>query len=292
VRAAILGFGLIGGSIALALANRRRADWAVTAWNPRADDARGALARGLVAAVAPDPETAIRDAELVVLAAPPLANLELVDRVGPLLAGTEATLTDVSSSQSAIAARAARVPGLHFVGGHPMSGREKRGFAAARADLFEGRTWAVLPSAAARPIDVERVRALAQACGAQPLEVDPETHDAAVAAVSHLPLVASASLAETVAGSPEWPAARQFAAQGWRDMTRLARGDPELGAGIVLSNAVQLGRWLRRYREVLDEWQRTLDALPAADDERQEPGQAAQLRARFGRVTALTGEDA
>jgi prephenate dehydrogenase len=292
VRAAILGFGLIGGSIALALARKRRADWAVTVWNPRPDEARAALARGLLEAVAPDPETAVRGAELVVLAAPPLANLELVDRVGPLLAGTDATLTDVSSSQSPIAARAARVQGLHFVGGHPMSGREKRGFSAARADLFEGRTWAVLPSQGARPLDVDRVRALAQACGAQPREVDPETHDAAVAAVSHLPLVASTSLAEAVAQSPDWPTARPFAAQGWRDMTRLARGDPELGAGIVASNAAQLGRWLRRYREVLDDWQRTLDALAPAGEDGPDAAQTALLRDRFARAAAASGEDA
>jgi prephenate dehydrogenase len=291
VRAAILGFGLIGGSIALALAARGRGRWTVTAWSPRPEDARGALARGVLNAVAPDPETAIRGAELVILAAPPLANLELVDRLGLLLAETDATLTDVSSSQSAIAAHVARVPGLHFVGGHPMSGREKRGFAAARADLFEGRTWAILASPGARPVDVERVEALATACGAAPLAVDPEAHDAAVAAISHLPLVAAASLAEAVIETPEWESARRFAAQGWRDTTRLARGDPDLATGIVVTNAAHVGRWLRRYREVLEEWQRHLDALAAPADEGRDTADAASVRERFARVAALAGED-
>jgi prephenate dehydrogenase len=295
VRAAILGFGLIGGSIALALNARGRGGWTVTAWSPRPDDARGALARGVLSAVAPDPETALRDAELVVLAAPPLANLELVDLVGPLLAGTDTTLTDVTSSQAAIGGHAARVPDLHFVGGHPMSGREKRGFGAARPDLFEGRTWAVLASPGARPLDVERVHALATACGAIPLDVDVETHDAAVAAISHLPLVAAVALAEAVAESPEWESTRRFAAQGWRDTTRLARGDPDLATGIVVSNAAQVGRWLRHYREVLEEWQRHIDALAApAGDAADAAGtaDAASVRERFARIAALAGEDA
>jgi prephenate dehydrogenase len=290
VRAAIVGFGLIGGSIALALAGRGRASWTVTVWSKRSDDARGALAKGLISAVAPDPERAVRSADIVVLAAPPLANLELVDRLGHSLAGSDTTLTDVTSSQSAIAARAARFGELHFVGGHPMSGREKRGFAAARADLFEGRPWAVVPSPAARPVDVERVRSLAVACGAVPLELDAETHDAAVAAVSHLPLLASVALAEAVAGSDEWSTARRLAAQGWRDMTRLARGDPELGAGIVLSNGRALGRCLQRYREVLEEWQRVVDAAPPDAAVAEAPERAA-VAERFERAAALAGDE-
>jgi prephenate dehydrogenase len=291
VRAAILGFGLIGGSIALALAGRGRGSWSVTAWSPRTDDARRALAGGLIAAVAPDPETAARSADLVVLAAPVLANLELVDRLAPTLAGTDTTLTDVSSSQSAIAQRAARAPELHFVGGHPMGGREKRGFVAARADLFVGRPWAVLPSPSSRPVDVERVRSLAEACGARPLELDPESHDSAVAAVSHLPLVASAALADAVAGAPQWSSARQLAAQGWRDMTRLARGDPELGAGIVLTNGRQLGQWLRRYREALDDWQRIVDAASDSGTDRAAETERAPVTERFARAAALVADE-
>ena len=287
MRVAIVGFGLIGGSVALALGARHPGQWQVTAWSPSLAGPRRALARGVVAAVAPDPETAARSAELVLLAAPLLANLDLVDRLGPRLAETDATLSDVSSTQSVIAARAARIPGLHFVGGHPMSGRERRGYGAARADLFEGRPWAVLPSPSARPLDLTRVRSLAEACGARPLELDTERHDQAVAAVSHLPLLASVALAESVAGSSEWATARQLAAQGWRDMTRLARGDAELGAGILVTNARHVAPWLQRYRAALEGWQVTLDGL--ADGEANVP--AAELRERLNEVAALVGEE-
>ena len=293
MRVAILGFGLIGGSIALALSRHGRGRWSVTAWSPGLDGPRRALATGAIAAAAPDPETAVRDAELVVLAAPPLENLALLDRVAPMVGGADVTVTDVSSSQGAIAARAAAHPELHFVGGHPMSGREKRGYIAARDDLFEGRMWAVLPSPSARPVDVQRVRSLAQACGAEPLEIDPEAHDDAVAAISHLPLLASVALAEAVAGSQEWPSARLLAAQGWRDMTRLARGDPELATGIAVANARHLAVWLARYRAAIDEWQRSLEGAADSGGGAHAPEASHQrdLRARFERAAALAREE-
>ena len=261
MRLAILGFGLIGGSVALSLAARERGKWQVTAWSPTLSGPRRALSRGVVAAVAPDPETAVASSDLVLLAATPVGNLALVERVGRVLAGTDTTVSDVSSTQSEIARRAAAVEGLHFVGGHPMSGRERRGYGAATPDLFEGRTWAVVPSPASRPVDVERVRRLAKACGSRPLELDAETHDRAVGGVSHLPLLTSVALGEAVVASDAWPVARQLAAQGWRDTTRLARGDPQLGGGIIATNAGHLADWLRSYRAVLDGWQRTLDSL-------------------------------
>jgi prephenate dehydrogenase len=293
VRVAILGFGLIGGSIALALSRRGRGAWSVTAWSPGLEGPRRALSAGAIAAVAPDPQTAVRDAEIVVLAAPPLQNLTLLDQVAPLVTGVDVTVTDVSSSQAAIAARAVRYPQLHFVGGHPMSGREKRGYSAARDDLFDGRTWAVLASPSARPVDVERVRSLAEACGAEPLEIDAQAHDEAVAAVSHLPLLASVALAETVAGSQEWPSARRLAAQGWRDMTRLARGDPELATGISVANAHHLAGWLGRYREAIAEWQRSLEELAGFGKDAAAPEASAErdLRARFERAAALAREE-
>ncbi|HET7678462.1 MAG TPA: prephenate dehydrogenase/arogenate dehydrogenase family protein [Candidatus Limnocylindrales bacterium] len=266
MRLAVLGFGLIGGSIARALAARGRGAWQVTAWSRDPTAPREALSRGVVAAVAPDPATAVRDVELVVLAAPPLANLRLLDEVAPLLTERDVTLSDVSSSQGAIAAAASRHAGLRFVGGHPMSGRERRGFGASSADLFEGRPWVVLPGSGARPEDTARVDRLARACGAEPLLLDPASHDEAVASVSHLPLLASVALLEALAAAPDPALARRLAAQGWRDMTRLAHGDPALGAGILTTNAAALAGALRRYRAALEGWQATLDALATAAD--------------------------
>jgi prephenate dehydrogenase len=289
VRVTILGFGLIGGSLARALA-RRRPDWPLTAWSRDQADPRRALGEGVLAAVAADAEGALRDADLVVLAASPLGNLELLDLAAPLLAGGPATLTDVSSSKGAIAARAARHPGLRFVGGHPMSGRERRGYAASTAELFEGRPWVICPAPAATPEDVARVRDLATACGARPLEVDATRHDQAVAVVSHLPLLASAALVESAAHDEGWSLAAQLAAQGWRDMSRLARGDASLGAGIVATNAAAIGGALRRYRQALDEWQALVDEAAGTDEAA--PASAPAIERRLADTATLAAETA
>ena len=110
-----------------------------------------------------------------------------------------------------------------------------------------------------------RVEALIRACGAVAVEMDAEAHDRAVAGISHLPLVLAAALAEAVAGTDseearaDWAAASRLAASGWRDMTRLARGDPAMGAGIVVTNAPALADRLRDLRAVLERWQAELE---------------------------------
>jgi len=219
----------------------------------------------------------IEGADLVVLATPPLACLDLLDQLAgslrPALA-PGATVTDVASTKQVIAERADHV-GLRFVGGHPMAGRELSGHAAALEDLFVDRPWVVCPGALARPTDIDRVEGLALACGARPVRLDPASHDAAAAAISHLPLVLSAALAEAVVDGPAWSAAAALAASGWRDMTRLARGDPAMAAGIAATNAVEIASGIRAVRVALDAWLHVLET-PAPD--------AAELESRFQAV--------
>ncbi|HVQ23336.1 MAG TPA: prephenate dehydrogenase/arogenate dehydrogenase family protein, partial [Candidatus Saccharimonadia bacterium] len=236
-RLAILGFGLIGGSVAQALTARRPGEWTITAWSRGMAGPRTALDAGQIDAVAEDPTRAAADADLTLLAASPSANVALIGRVGPAIAGSGRPLTDVTSVQAPMASAAAAVPGLRWVGGHPMSGREQAGYAAAEADLFVDRPWVVLPGPNAVPADVALVERLAGDCGARVLRLEPDAHDAAVALISQLPLVVASALVEAAAGAPDWPLARTMAAQGWRDTTRLARGDAQLGAGMLALNA-------------------------------------------------------
>jgi prephenate dehydrogenase len=280
MRLAIVGFGLIGGSIARALAARDAGRWYVTAWSRSNAGARAALADGVIDAVAPSAAAAVAESELVLLAASPLANLDLVARLGPTVAREAATLSDVTSAQVAISRAAAAVPGLHHVGGHPMAGLEASGYDAARADLFAGRPWIVTAGVSSRPEDVERVRTLALACGARPVELGADDHDRLVAAVSHLPMLVAAALAEAVTSSEDWPQAADLSAGGWRDATRLARGDPGLGAGIAALNRDRLLGWLDRYVEVLASWREMLSGLPDEPD----PEAAKSLEARFAGV--------
>ena len=204
----------------------------------------------------------VRGAELIVLAAPPLACLALLDELaGPLReeVAKGATLTDVASTKQAIVDRADRL-GLRFVGGHPLAGRETTGYEAAEADLFVDHPWVICPGKVAEAGDVDRVERLALACGARPVQLDPQTHDTAAAAISHVPLVVSAALVEAITARPGWPIASSLAAAGWRDMTRLSRGDPAMGAGIGATNAGELAAGLRAVRDALDDWLSVLDA--------------------------------
>ncbi|HEX2755483.1 MAG TPA: prephenate dehydrogenase/arogenate dehydrogenase family protein, partial [Candidatus Limnocylindrales bacterium] len=248
---AFLGLGQIGGSIARAASVAGFVS-RVSAWTPSGTAPRAARADGIVAAATV--AEAIRDADLVVLAAPPLACLELIDELAGVLAGDlarDAVITDVASTKAAIVERA-RSHGLRFVGGHPMAGRETAGYAAADPDLVRDRPWVIVnadpPDAAADA----RVTALATACGARPMVLTAEDHDAAVAAISHLPLVISAALVEAMTAQPEWPVARDLAAGGWAGMTRLARGDPTMGAGILATNGAATATRLRALRTVID----------------------------------------
>jgi prephenate dehydrogenase len=267
-RIAYLGFGLIGGSIAAALRSAGGRGTRMTAWTPAGVGPAEGLRRGLVDERAHDPAAAIDGAELIVLAGPPLAIVRSLGRDTEALraaASAGATITDVGSTKRRILDAAADA-GLPFVGGHPMAGRETTGAASASADLFIDRPWVVVPGEGSRPDDVERVEALARATGARPVRLDAAEHDAAVAAISHLPLVVAAALVEAVtrdAGrgnkAADWPLARSLSATGWSDMTRLARGDPEMGAGILATNSVAVADRLRALRSVLDGWIERLD---------------------------------
>ncbi len=268
MRIAMLGFGLIGGSIARALrSNRETADWSITAWSPSGVGPAQAVADGVLTEAAPTPEAAIAGAELVVLAGPALDSVAVLDD----LAGrwrtaldADATVTDVASSKRAIVERA-DVLGLSFVGGHPMAGRETTGYVTADAELFVGRPWVMVPGMHARERDVERVGRLAGAVGADTLQMTAADHDVAVAGISHLPLVLAAALAESVTGSSDWPETRLLASSGWRDMTRLARGDVAMGTSIAATNAPALAARIRRIQDVLDAWLTELDGSGRPD---------------------------
>ncbi len=263
-RIAFLGFGLIGGSIALAL---REVGYggSITAWSPSGDGPAEGARRGLIDATAVTSGAAVQGADLVILAGPPLAvTAELGNKDGAWRArlADDATVTDVVSTKGRVV-ELAEAAGLRFVGGHPMAGRETTGVGSAAATLFVDRPWVIVPTTSAREVDLDRVTALAEAAGARPIRMTAAEHDRSVAAISHLPLVAAAALVESVAlaggREKDWPVARALAATGWADMTRLARGDPEMGAGILETNRVEVATHLRTYRDALDAWLEALD---------------------------------
>jgi prephenate dehydrogenase len=232
-RILVIGAGLIGTSVALALRERGR-----EVWLSDRDPATARLASDLGAGmVAPDLRDAKGIADVAVLAVPPdfvAAGLAAVQK-----AAVADVYTDVASVK-AMPVRQAREAGCDlgtYVPGHPLAGREKQGPAAARADLFLGRTWALCPLPENAPFAVDAVTDLAVACGAIPLQVDPRTHDAWVALVSQAPHLVSVAMAARLA-QPGVPAqALRLAGQGLRDVTRVAAGDAALWTQILAGNA-------------------------------------------------------
>ncbi len=227
---AIVGTGLIGTSVALALRER-----GAVVWLADADPEAARLAAHLGAGEPlPDDASGV-SADVAVLAVPPAAV------AGTLAAAQARALarcyTDVASVKQ-LPVTQARERGCDmtsYVPGHPLAGREKHGPAAARADLFLGRTWALCPEPETAEQAVETITTLVRDCGAVPMRTDAATHDHWVALVSHAPhLVAAAMAARLEAASPQ---ALDLAGQGLRDVTRIAAGDTALWTQILAANA-------------------------------------------------------
>ena len=229
---AIVGVGLIGGSIGLA-ARQRQLTAEVVGVGRRQSSLDRALACGTVDRATTDLTEGVASAQLIVVATPVDA---IVDNVCRSLQSTAeaALVTDAGSTKTTI------VHGVHqhlpeqakrFVGSHPLAGDHRTGPESARADLFEGRTVVVTPSDETDPKATERVESFWQSLGAEVVQMPPGEHDSALAVTSHLPhLVASALAASTPA---EWLA---LTATGWSDTTRIAAADPELWTKIFSDN--------------------------------------------------------
>jgi prephenate dehydrogenase len=276
MRVIIIGTGLIGTSIALAL---REHDAEV--WLTDSDPAATRLAADLGAG---EPLLGTREpADIAVVAVPPAA-------VAAILADAQAqrlaeAYTDVASVKR-LPITGAREHGCdlaRYVPGHPLAGREKHGPAAARADLFLGRTWALCPLPETSDAALEAVTALVRACGAVPVRTDAAAHDRWVALISHAPHLVAAAMAARLEEAPG--EALDLAGQGLRDVTRIAAGDPALWTQILSANAAPVAEVLAVVAADLAEAARVL-----ADGDDPEKAVAALLdRGRSG-VARIPGK--
>ena len=247
-RLAILGVGLIGGSVGLAA---RRAGWHVVGYDPSSGPA--AVECGAIDEAAPTAAAAAADADLVVLAVPVGCAVELLGSIG-----RRPVVTDVGSTKRSVV-DAAAAAALRFVGSHPMAGGERGGVANARAELLDGALCLVTPTDDTDPAALETVEAFWRSLGMRTRRMSPSEHDRCVADVSHVPHVAAAAVARQAD-----PAAVPLAAGGWRDTTRVAAGDPDLWRDILLDNRDHVSAALRRLRDDLDGLIGYLDSGDAA----------------------------
>ena len=278
----IVGLGLMGASLALALRKRGYAG-RLAAYARKEETRREALARGIVDEAFDDPDAAVQAASLVVLCAPIRACVDFAADMAPLLKpGT--LVTDVGSTKGWICRQmAGLLPPGTFVGSHPIAGSEKQGLQAASADLYEKALTVVashldVPEAAA-----ERVVALWQSAGARTCRMEPDDHDRLLARTSHLPHVAAAALAKAI-GRDSAEKVGTFCGTGFYDSTRVASGSIDMWHDILMTNAPAVAEELRAFKV---EVERVYDDLQAGrlDDvakflERARDARAELLRGR------------
>ena len=245
---AVVGLGLMGSSLALAL-KEARPDMVVVGSDRDPTTLRKALERGIVASASADLDV-VEIADLVVLAVPILALRDVFVKLRGVVSSK--VVTDLASTKAAVM-EWATAAGIDLVGGHPMCGKEAAGIDAADAMLFKGAPWVLTRAEPA-------VSELVESVGAHPIVMDAETHDRLVAGVSHAAFLLSVGYVLALSGRADWADASPLAASGFRDMSRLAAGDPALYTGIARTNRAQMVQQLNAISAAIDRLRRHLEA--------------------------------
>jgi cyclohexadieny/prephenate dehydrogenase len=274
-RMAVIGLGLLGGSVAAAARERGVAEFVVGSAR-RPEPLARALDRGLIDEILPVAE-AVRGADLIVLATPVGAMANVLRDAAPSIE-SGALVTDVGSVKAQLVET---LPGLlpagvHFIGSHPMAGSHEKGVDQARPDLFDGACCVVTPDTSVDPSLLDRLVAFWQGLGAHVVLRDASVHDLEVAWVSHLPHALAFAYARALEHAP--PTAGEVAGSGFHDFVRIARSDSELWAEILGMNRKSLAQPLRAFGDALRELAAAVESDDKAAQERLLESAGAQLR--------------
>ena len=242
---ALLGTGLIGGSIGLGL-RRGAPDVVVSGYDLDEPTLARAVELGAVTVAGRDPATTVDGADVVVLAVPLGAVEMTLDALGSAVA-PDAVITDVASAKAAVVAAGEKSYGERFVGGHPMSGSERHGIEAADAELFQDASWILTPTARTSSTAYGVAARLAGVLGARVVALDPAAHDDLVARLSHLPQLVASAIVDVAARAGDKDALLGLAGGGFRDVTRIAASKPDLWVSIIRTNKTAVLRALDRF---------------------------------------------
>lgn len=261
-RVAIIGVGLIGGSLACALRAQGAAEHVVGCGRDRRNLER-AVELGVIDAWTHDPAEAVRGADLVVVAVTLGATADILARIAPVLA-PQAIITDVGSAKRCVleAARA-QLPPTHyarFVAGHPIAGSEQSGVEAAKADLYVRHRVILTPVADTDREALATVRRVWECVGADVLDMDADLHDEVLAATSHLPHLLAYALVDCLLGLDSPVDVFDFAAGGFRDFTRIASSSPAMWRDIAIQNRRALLAVCTRFEATLATLRRAVEA--------------------------------
>ena len=246
-----LGFGLIGGSIARALRSDDK-DVKITAWVRHRENIEPAISDGTINEIADSLTSHLDKADVIFLCAPTGSNITNLKTIAPLVR-EDTLITDVGSVKGDIQAAADELGiSSHFLGGHPMTGRETTGYASSDAMILENAYYLLTPSNATKPEYTEAMTDLVKRIKSIPLLVSPDEHDYATAAISHVPHLIAAALVNTVKNADnEEGFMKTIAAGGFKDITRIASSDPAMWESICRSNTANIRTVLRRYADEL-----------------------------------------
>lgn len=264
-RITIIGTGLIGGSLGLALKAAGLTGLEIIGYDEDRSAASQAEKARAIDRAEHNLARAVTGAGMVIIAVPALSVREVMQAIAPHLQ-ENAVVTDTTSTKAHVMRWAKELLPEHvnFIGGHPMAGKEASGIAGADAALFRDKAYCLCPDVDASEAAVKSVVGLARLVGAEPLFIDAEEHDIYAGAVSHLPLMISTALFSMLRSSPAWNDMGMMASSGFRDVTRLASGDAAMSHGIWVTNRDAVIHWLDR---MADELRSFRDMLSDAQDE-------------------------
>ncbi|MCS7206890.1 MAG: prephenate dehydrogenase/arogenate dehydrogenase family protein [Dehalococcoidia bacterium] len=266
-RIAIIGLGLIGTSLGLALKQAKLPKVEIVGHDKDPHHASRAHKRGAVDKTHYNLHATIEGARMVIIATPVMAIRDVLETIAASVApGTIITDTGSTKGQVLQWAQELLPDTVSFVGGHPLGGKEESGPDAATPDLFRGVPYCIIPGKGANPDAVKSVAGLAETIGATPFFIDAYEHDSYVAAVSHLPFLLSIALVGVTTRSPGWREMSKVASTGYRDITRLASGDPQMHRDICLTNRDGIVHWLDEFIKGLYELRNLVKDSATAPD--------------------------
>ncbi len=245
----IVGVGLIGGSVARGLRERFLAG-EIVGLDSDPETLTTALGLGVIDSAHLSIGAWVKNVDLVILAVPVRALPGTINHLIPFLSET-CILTDVGSVKAPLLEGISSFPSIvqeRFVGGHPMAGSERAGVQHSSASLLQNAIWVLTPTSQTQVLVLERVQELVAALGANPVVLEPSAHDKLVATVSHLPYLSALALTRLIARHEDRDGLALLAAGGFRDLTRVASGDPRMSRDMVVENRAAVREALQRYR--------------------------------------------
>ncbi len=249
----IIGLGLIGGSLGLAIKEGAGSEVVITGVDKDLRSIEVAIERGAIDSGTHDLRQGVEEADIVFLCTPVLQILPLVKKILPYLK-SGAIVTDVGSTKKQLmeGILGFMPKDIFFIGGHPMAGREQSGIAAANKELFRDRWYIIIPHADTPPDKIETVKKVIGWTGAVITTMNIANHDRYAAVISHVPHVAAAALVNLLYTCPDWENSKRFTGGGFKDTTRIASSNADMWADICISNSDEIINSLIRYQALLD----------------------------------------